>query len=74
MSAGARSGADICTSAPSQLLGPGPIGVSPEDEQPVSPCSRCGTDLLLHWHGPLMMGVWMELCPACNARRPAARA
>ncbi|MGW7646416.1 DUF6300 family protein [Streptomyces bobili] len=37
-------------------------------------CSRCGADLLLHWHGPRMTGVWMELCPACNARRPAARA
>ncbi|MFF9627256.1 DUF6300 family protein [Streptomyces griseosporeus] len=34
----------------------------------------CGTELLLHWHGPLMTGVWMELCPACDARRPAARA
>ncbi|WP_406396834.1 hypothetical protein [Streptomyces uncialis] len=28
----------------------------------------------LHWNGPLMTGVWMELCPACAARRPAARA
>ncbi|MEV4231430.1 DUF6300 family protein [Streptomyces bobili] len=69
VSAGARSGADICTSAPSQFLGPPSIGVSPEDEQPARPCYRCGTDLLLHWHGPLMTGVWMELCPACDARR-----
>ncbi|WP_327675393.1 MULTISPECIES: DUF6300 family protein [unclassified Streptomyces] len=38
------------------------------------PCSRCGTELLLHWHGPLMTGVWMELCPACDSGRPAARA
>ncbi|MFF8883176.1 DUF6300 family protein [Streptomyces flaveolus] len=45
-----------------------------EDAQPPRPCSRCGTDLLLRWHGPLMTGVWMELCPACDARRPAARA
>ncbi|MDI6521702.1 DUF6300 family protein [Streptomyces coelicoflavus] len=45
-----------------------------EDEQPVRPCSRCGTDLLLHWHGPLMTGIGMELCPACDAHRPAARA
>ncbi|MFH8503563.1 DUF6300 family protein [Streptomyces flaveolus] len=22
----------------------------------------------------MMTGVWMELCPACDARRPAARA
>lgn len=28
----------------------------------------------LHWNGPLMTGVWMELCPACAARRPAASA
>lgn len=45
-----------------------------EDEQPARPCSRCGTELLLHWHGPLMTGVLMELCPACDAHRPAARA
>jgi hypothetical protein len=45
-----------------------------EDEQPARPCSRCGGDLLLHWHGPLATGVWMELCPACDAHRPAARA
>ncbi|MDX2576654.1 DUF6300 family protein [Streptomyces scabiei] len=44
------------------------------EEQPARPCSRCGGDLLLHWHGPLMTGVWMELCPACDAHRPAARA
>ncbi|MFE6163704.1 DUF6300 family protein [Streptomyces sp. NPDC056486] len=36
--------------------------------------SRCGGELLLHWHGPLMTGVWMELCPAYDAHRPAARA
>ncbi|MFE6904022.1 DUF6300 family protein [Streptomyces sp. NPDC057717] len=41
---------------------------------PDRPCSRCGGDLLLHWHGPLMTGVWMELCPACDVHRPAARA
>ncbi|MEW2290227.1 DUF6300 family protein [Streptomyces sp. NPDC047841] len=45
-----------------------------EDEQPARPCSRCGTELLLHWHGPPMTDVWMELCPACDAHRPAARA
>ncbi|MGX1887123.1 DUF6300 family protein [Streptomyces sp. NPDC055287] len=45
-----------------------------EDAQPDRPCSRCGGELLLYWHGPLMTGVWMELCPACDARRPAARA
>ncbi|MFE5753482.1 DUF6300 family protein [Streptomyces massasporeus] len=38
------------------------------------PCSRCGGDLLLHWHGLLVTGVWMELRPACDAYRPAARA
>ncbi|MGX1887644.1 DUF6300 family protein [Streptomyces sp. NPDC055287] len=36
--------------------------------------SRCSGDLLLHWHGPLITGEWMELCPACDADRPAARA
>ncbi|MGW6145677.1 DUF6300 family protein [Streptomyces sp. NPDC055140] len=45
-----------------------------KDEQPARPCSRCRGDLLLHWHGPLMTGVWMELCPACDAHRPAAHA
>jgi hypothetical protein len=45
-----------------------------EDEQPSRPCSRCGAALLLDWHGPLTTGVWMELCPACDAHRPAARA
>src|SRR4051812_14123309 len=44
------------------------------EEQPARPCSRCGVDLLLHWHGPLGTGVWMELCAACDAHRPAARA
>ncbi|MET9915096.1 DUF6300 family protein, partial [Streptomyces sp. NPDC006476] len=46
----------------------------PDDEETTRPCSRCGGDLLLHWHGPLSTGVWMELCPACDAHRPAARA
>lgn len=45
----------------------------PDDDPPARP-SLCGTHLLLHWHGPLMTGVWMELCPACDARRSAARA
>lgn len=45
-----------------------------DEEQPARPCSRCGSDLLLHWHGPLGTGVWMELCAACDAHRPAARA
>ncbi|MEU7649208.1 DUF6300 family protein [Streptomyces huasconensis] len=48
--------------------------VREEDEQPARSCSRCHGELLLHWHGPLMTGVWMELCPACDAHRPAARA
>ncbi|GGK31532.1 hypothetical protein GCM10011583_74230 [Streptomyces camponoticapitis] len=43
-------------------------------EAPDRPCSRCGGDLLLRWHGASMTGVWMELCPACDARRPAGRA
>ncbi len=34
-----------------------------EDEQPERPCSRCGGELLLHWHGPLMTGICMKLCP-----------
>ncbi|MFJ8786972.1 DUF6300 family protein [Streptomyces sp. NPDC102476] len=42
-------------------------------DQPARPCSRCGGELLLRWHGPLMTRVWMELCAACDARRPAAR-
>ncbi|MFE6904248.1 DUF6300 family protein [Streptomyces sp. NPDC057717] len=45
-----------------------------ENEQPARPCYRCGGDLLLHWHGPLMTGVWMELCSTCGAHRPAASA
>ncbi|MGJ5748582.1 hypothetical protein FB563_6101 [Streptomyces puniciscabiei] len=56
------------------MLTPGGKTIHPErdeDEQPTRLCSRCGTELLLHWHGPLMTGVWMELCPA---RSPAARA
>ncbi|MGA5442448.1 DUF6300 family protein [Streptomyces griseoincarnatus] len=46
----------------------------PDDEERTRPCSLCGGDLLLYWHGPLATGVWMELCPACDAHRPAARA
>ncbi|MFZ4302743.1 DUF6300 family protein [Streptomyces cinereoruber] len=46
-----------------------------EDEQPAPPCSRCGGKLLLHWHGPLSTGlILLELCPACDAHHPAARA
>ncbi|MFD8421819.1 DUF6300 family protein [Streptomyces sp. NPDC059466] len=45
-----------------------------EDEQQNRPCSRCGSTLQLQWNGPLMTGVWMELCAACDAYRPAARA
>ncbi|WP_326762757.1 DUF6300 family protein [Streptomyces phaeochromogenes] len=46
-----------------------------EEEKPARPsCSRCGGDVLLDWHGPWGTGVWMELCPACDADRPAARA
>jgi hypothetical protein len=33
-------------------------------------CSRCKGDLLLQWNGLWGTGVWMELCPACDA--PAA--
>ncbi|WP_405503233.1 DUF6300 family protein [Streptomyces niveus] len=43
------------------------------EERSAYQCSRCGTGLLLRWRGPLMTGVWMELCPACDAHRPAAR-
>ncbi|MFJ8955336.1 DUF6300 family protein [Streptomyces sp. NPDC102381] len=45
-----------------------------DEDEPPAPCSRCGTELLLHWHGPLMTGVRMELCPACDSDRPAAHA
>jgi hypothetical protein len=45
-----------------------------DEEQTERPCSRCGGDLLLHWHGPFMIGVWMEFCPACDAHCPAASA
>ena len=31
----------------------------PDDDPPARP-SLCGTHLLLHWHGPLMTGVWMS--------------
>lgn len=44
------------------------------DQRPLRPCSRCGGDLLLQWNGPWGTGAWMELCPTCDARRPAARA
>ncbi|MFJ6837336.1 DUF6300 family protein [Streptomyces sp. NPDC091209] len=44
------------------------------DERQTRPCSRCGSTLLLQRNGPLMTGVWMELCAACDAHRPAARA
>ncbi|WAU82496.1 DUF6300 family protein [Streptomyces sp. Qhu-G9] len=50
-------------------------GAEDEREKPARrPCSRCGGDLVLHWHGPWGTGVWMELCPACDADRPVARA
>ncbi|WAU81449.1 DUF6300 family protein [Streptomyces sp. Qhu-G9] len=46
-----------------------------EGERPTRrPGSRCGGDLMLHWHGPWGTGVWMELCPACDADWPVARA
>ncbi|MFK0112078.1 DUF6300 family protein [Streptomyces sp. NPDC091217] len=45
-----------------------------DKEKTARPCSRCGTELLLYWHGPLGTAVWMELCPACDEHRPAARA
>lgn len=48
-----------------------------QDKQP-TPCSRCGGGLLLHWHsplnGPFSRGIYLELCPACDASRPAAHA
>ncbi|MGW0885551.1 DUF6300 family protein [Streptomyces sp. NPDC002671] len=44
------------------------------DEPEDRPCSRCGGDLMLYWHGPLVTRVWMEFCPACDAHRPAVRA
>ncbi|MFC9681362.1 DUF6300 family protein [Streptomyces sp. NPDC056948] len=47
---------------------------SGRDERLLEPCSRCGGDLVLQWNGPWGSGVWMELCPACDADRPAARA
>lgn len=43
-------------------------------EQPNRPCSRCGTTLLLQWNGPLMNGVWMEVCTTCDAHWSAAGA
>ncbi|MFE2736248.1 DUF6300 family protein [Streptomyces sp. NPDC059349] len=56
---------------------PGPFSCLPDYlNRPAETASLtcCGSDLLLHCHGPLMTGVWMELCPACDAHRPAARA
>ncbi|MFH0246094.1 DUF6300 family protein [Streptomyces sp. HK10] len=50
------------------------IGGEGQDPESARPCSRCPGELLLYWHGPLATGVWMELCPACDAHRPAARA
>ncbi|MGW1619119.1 DUF6300 family protein [Streptomyces sp. NPDC002172] len=38
------------------------------------PCSRCGGGLALYWNAPLQTGVMMELCPVCDAGRPAAAA
>ncbi|MFH8470639.1 DUF6300 family protein [Streptomyces sp. NPDC017991] len=38
------------------------------------PCSRCRGGLTLHWRGPWVSGVIIELCPACDAHKPAARA
>ncbi|MFR0367583.1 DUF6300 family protein [Streptomyces sp. MCC20] len=46
---------------------------TPEKTEP-TPCSRCAQDLLLYWNGPAMTGVWLELCPICDASRPAATA
>ncbi|TKA06364.1 DUF6300 family protein [Actinacidiphila oryziradicis] len=43
-------------------------------DRPLPPCSRCGMGLVLGWHGPLFSGVWMELCPVCDADGLAARA
>jgi hypothetical protein len=43
-------------------------------DRPRQWCSRCGGDLTLSWKGPGMTGVLMELCPACDADRPAAAA
>ncbi|MGW0572986.1 DUF6300 family protein [Streptomyces tauricus] len=37
-------------------------------------CSRCAGGLTLYWRGPWVSGVMMELCPACDAHKPAARA
>lgn len=44
------------------------------DERPARPCSRCEGTLLLHWRGGPGTGVLLELCPACDGRRRAARA
>ncbi|MGI5461092.1 DUF6300 family protein [Streptomyces sp. CA-249302] len=38
------------------------------------PCSRCAAELLLYWNGPATTGVWLELCPVCDANRPAGTA
>ncbi|MFD5748991.1 DUF6300 family protein [Streptomyces sp. NPDC127033] len=46
-----------------------------EEKKPLPPCSRCEGELVLGWRGgPLFNAVWMELCPVCDAHRPAARA
>nr|WP_168504484.1 DUF6300 family protein [Streptomyces sp. S1D4-11]QIY93172.1 hypothetical protein HEP87_01875 [Streptomyces sp. S1D4-11] len=57
-----------------ELLRLRPAADPDEDERPARRCSRCGGEVLLHWNGPLITGVWMELCPAYDAHRPAARA
>ncbi|MEU9413077.1 DUF6300 family protein [Streptomyces sp. NPDC048281] len=47
----------------------------PEDPPRTMPdCSRCGGALTLYWNAPLITGVMMELCPACDGARPAAAA
>ncbi|MFE2038888.1 DUF6300 family protein [Streptomyces scopuliridis] len=46
-----------------------------EEEQPLPPCSRCEGTLTVGWRGgPLFNPVWMELCPVCDAHRPAVSA
>ncbi|WP_143659728.1 DUF6300 family protein [Streptomyces pharetrae] len=66
-------GGDLDDVSDEELLRLSPA-VPDRDERPLRPCSRCGDDLLLRWNGPLGTGVWMELCPACDAERPAASA
>ncbi|MFH9969606.1 DUF6300 family protein [Streptomyces mirabilis] len=48
--------------------------VGRREKKAPTPCSRCAQELLLHWNGPTMTGVWLELCQACDADRPAASA